>query len=102
MFSNATLRQTSHKTMGSAFTCWLIKIMTSSHCKKGVELLTFDESFFLLLSRDDCNVLHAAVSTAVHCQPSICLSDQQHQIGNCVVCWAIVTHLDIAGKRCVV
>jgi hypothetical protein len=44
----------------------------------------------------------AAASTAVHCQPSIFLSDQQHRIGNCVVCWAIVTCLDTAGKHCVV
>ena len=81
---------------------WLIKIMTSSRHMKEVELLTFDESFFLLLSHDDYNVMHADASAAVHCQPSICISDQQHRIGNCVVCWAIVTSLDIAGKRCVV
>ena len=97
MFSNATLRQTSHKTMGSAFTCWLIKIMTSSHCMKDVELLTFDESFFLLLRMGRFIRRRAA---AVHCQPSICLPDQQHRNENCVVCWAIVTHLDIAGKPC--
>jgi hypothetical protein len=67
---------------------------------KEVELLTFDESFFLLLSHDICTVMHAPASTAVHCQPSICLSDQEHRIGNCVVCWAIVTCVDIAGKHC--
>jgi hypothetical protein len=69
---------------------------------EGVELLTFDESSFLLLSHEDCTVMLAATSGTVYCQPSICLSDQQHRIGNCVVCWAIVTCLDIAGKRCVV
>jgi len=99
--SNAPVRKTSHKIMGSTFTYWLIKIMTSSYCMKEVELLTFHESFFLLLSYVVCWVLHAAASTTVHCQPSICLSDQEHRIGNCVVCWAIVTCLDIAGKRCV-
>ena len=42
---NATVGKKSPKTMGSTFTCWL-KIMTSSHCMKEVELLTFDESSF--------------------------------------------------------
>jgi hypothetical protein len=69
---------------------------------KEVELLPFHESFFLLLSRDDCCVLHLADYTTVHCQPSIYLSDQEHRIGNCVVCWAIVTCLDNAGKHCAV
>jgi len=69
---------------------------------KEVALLTFDESFFLLLSHAVCAIMHATVSTAVQCQPSIFLSDLQHRIENCVVCWAIVTCLDIAGKCCVV
>jgi hypothetical protein len=69
---------------------------------KEVEL-TFDESFLLLLSCDDYGgVLHADASTAVCCQPSICICDQEHRIGNCVVCWAIVTCLDITGRSCVV
>jgi hypothetical protein len=102
MFSNATVRKTSHKTMGATFKCWLIKIMTSSHWMKDVELLTVDESFFLLLSHDICIIWHAVACTAVHCQPSICFSDQEHRIGNCVVYWAIVTSVDIAGKHWVV
>jgi len=64
---------------------------------KDVELLTFDESSFLLLSIGTFIRRRAA---GLHCQPSICLFDQQHRNGNCVVCWAIVTHLDIAGKPC--
>jgi hypothetical protein len=42
-----------------------------------------------------CTVLLACFSTAVYCQLSICLFDQEHQTGNCVVCWAIVTYLDV-------
>ena len=61
---------------------------------KEEELLTFDESFFLLLSCSVFTGLHATV----HCQPSICLYDQEHGIGNCFVCWTIVTCLNIAGN----
>jgi hypothetical protein len=42
-----------------------------------LELLTFDESFFLLLSLD-WKAHFVAAAAAVHCQPSIHLCDQEH------------------------
>ena len=85
--------------MSNTFTCRLIKIMTSSHCMQKEELLTFVESFFFLLSCDGYVDVCTDVSAAtVHCQPSFFLYDQEHRIWNCVVCWAIVTCLDIAGN----
>jgi hypothetical protein len=44
-----------------------MKIMTSSHWMQEVQLLMFDESFFLLLSCDDDAAVHAVASTAVRC-----------------------------------
>ena len=83
--------------------CWLVKVITyhgiqSLHEEGGV---TFDECLLLHSCCDDAVLCMDIRATTVRCQPSVCLSDQQHRIGNCVVCWAIVTCLDIAGKRCV-
>jgi hypothetical protein len=57
------------------------------------------ESFFLFLNSGVCTELLADTSTEVHCQPSVYICNQEHGIGNCVVCWAIFTYLDIAGKH---
>jgi hypothetical protein len=58
------------------------------------------ESFFLFLSRGVRTELLADTSTAFRCQPSVCVCDQERQIGGCVVRGAIFAYLDVAGKRC--
>jgi hypothetical protein len=90
---------------GSSFTCRLIKIITRCYCvKKEEELLTFVESFVWLPSSCICVVRWKAdaSATTVCCKPPICLCDQEHRIGTCVVCWAIVSCLNIVSKSCVV
>ena len=81
--------------------CWLVKVIThhgiqSLHEEGGV---MFDEC---LLLHSCCVVAGLGRATTIRCQPSVCLCDCERQIGNCVVFWAIVTCLDIAGKSCLV
>jgi len=84
--------------------CWLVKVITyhgiqSLHEEGGV---TFDECLLLHSCCVFDGVCTGIKAKPVHCQPSVCLCDCERQVENCVVFWAIITCLDIAGKNCVV
>jgi len=78
-----------------------VLLASESHCMKK-EGVTFDECLLLHSCCVFAGLCTGIRATTVRCQPSICLCDCERRIENCVVFWAIVMCLDIAGKSCVV
>lgn len=79
-----------------------LQIITTGHCQQmncqPCTSAAFDKTFSLLHSSRHDAALHAKASPRIQRQPSICLCDPEHQIGNSFVCWAIFACLVLTGK----